>query len=101
MQTVKMQISLHIHRVDKRGLGTHLHHFWIPRIFLYFFQDTNVATTLAVIVWLRSKFSPSHDEWEMIEKKALAWLNTKIEKDGNLEQLLDDVKNKLWPRGLN
>ena len=60
-----------------------------------------MATTLAVIAWLRSKFSSSHDEWEMIEKKALTWLSTKIKKDQDLEQLIKDVEKKLWPGGVN
>ena len=60
-----------------------------------------MATTMAVIIWLRSKFMSSHDEWEMIEKKALTWLSTKIQKDQDLEQLIEDVKKKLWPAGIN
>ena len=59
-----------------------------------------MATTLAVIVWLRSKFIESYDEWEMIEKKALAWLHSKLRGGAKLDELLDQVKERLWPYGV-
>ena len=57
-------------------------------------------TTLAVIVWLRSKFNQRHDEWEMIEKKALDWLSANANENKSLEELLENVEQILWPNGL-
>ena len=59
-----------------------------------------MVITMAVIAWLRSKFTKRHDEWEMIEKKALTWLSSKIDKDKTLEEFIDEIKQKLWPSGL-
>ena len=64
------------------------------------FKDTNVVTTLAVIVWLRSKFSERHDEWELIENKAFAWLRPKLFEQTTLDGSLELVKQTLWINGL-
>ena len=59
-----------------------------------------MVTTLAVNVWLRSKFRERHDEWEMIEKKSLAWLKSKLDKDQKLDELLSRVEKTLWSSGV-
>ena len=59
-----------------------------------------MRTTLVVIVWLRSKYSKRHDEWEMIEKKALTWLASKISNKSDLSDMFDKVKEIVWPNGL-
>lgn len=63
-------------------------------------KDSDVVTTLAVIVWLRSKFSERHDEWEIIEKKSIIWLRSKLDKGQGMEDLLTSVENTLWPSGI-
>ena len=55
-----------------------------------------MVTTLAVIVWLRSKFSERHDEWELIENKAFAWLRPKLSEQTTLDESLELVKQSLW-----
>ena len=59
-----------------------------------------MVTTLAVIIWLRSKFSARHDEWEMIEMKTVTWLNSKLPAGKSLVEQLATVKQSLWPNGL-
>ena len=59
-----------------------------------------MITTAAVLIWLRSKFSSRHDEWEMIEEKSLSWLGTKLNNGETVDELLQKVEKSLWPKGL-
>lgn len=51
-------------------------------------------------MWLRSKFKDRQVELEMIEEKALSWLRSKVDTGKNLDEILAEVKRKLWPKGL-
>ena len=64
------------------------------------FQDVDIVTTAAVIIWLRRDFMSKHDEWEMIEMKALSWLKTKLAAETDLTVYLEEIHKALWSNGI-
>ena len=63
-------------------------------------QDVDNVTTAAVIIKLRRDFMSKHDEWEMIEMKALSWLKTKLAAETDLAEHLEEIHKALWPNGV-
>ena len=49
-----------------------------------------------MIVWLRRNFITRHDEWQMIENKALSWLNNKMTEEQTVDEALKTVEQSLF-----
>lgn len=54
-----------------------------------------MLVTLVVVAWLRKYCSARHDEWQIIETKALKWLGNK-KLDHSVDDLLAKVTDKYW-----
>ncbi|XP_053391795.1 von Willebrand factor A domain-containing protein 5A-like [Mercenaria mercenaria] len=61
-----------------------------------FSEVPSIVCTVIVLCWLRKQFPHRHEEWQMIETKALTWLASQ-KVSTSVEDIIQQTTQSLWP----